>query len=250
MRRRGGWQGRYSRQVLFSLAAPFVVGILTRLGAWATVRHEMPAWELVRLDFKCGSSHMQESGSYQPVAVAEVWFPSSIPEADEFVRTYWQSIHACGGSAFRATYQENYWLDTGATGLAVAAWTLELSQWVTSGLVGGLASALALYVVPKLLALFSTERVSEGPEEVTMDQAREAAIQYMTRDAPGPMTRSGELRELGAVETPEGVYLFHFQVVDSGEAFYVLVGKRANVRAKIRADQDQPPGASRETQAS
>jgi hypothetical protein len=210
----------------------------------------MPAWELVRLDFRCGSSHMQESGSYQPVAIAEVWLPSSMPEASEFVRTYWESIHACGGSAFRARYQENYNLDTGAAGLAIAQWTLELSQWVTSGFVAGVASALALYVVPKLLALFSTERVSKGPEEVTMDQAREAAIQYMTTDALGPMTRSGELRELGAIETPEGVYLFHLQVLESGEAFYVLVGKRANVRAKIRAGQDQRSGPSRETQAS
>lgn len=210
----------------------------------------MSQWELIRLDFKCGSSHMQESGSYQPVAVAEVWLPSSIPGAGEFVRTYWESIHACGGSAFRATYQENYNLDTGAGGLAMAQWTLELSQWVTSGFVGGVASALALYIVPKLLALFSTERVSEGPEEVTMEQARERAIRYMTEGAPGPMTRSGEVRELGAVETPEGVYLFHFQVVESGEAFYVLVGKRAEVRAKVRADQDQPPGASREERAS
>jgi len=211
-------------------------------------------WEVVRLEFKCGSSHMQQSGSYQPIAVAEVWLPSSMPEAGEFVRTYWESIHACGGRAFRARYQENYELDTGATGLAIAQWTLEVSQWVTSGVVGGLASALALHVVPKLLALFSTERTSEGPEEGTIEQAREAALRYMRGDAPsveahGPMTRSGELRELGAVETPEGVYLFQFEVVDSGEAFYVLVGKRANVRAKIRADRNQPVGASGETQA-
>lgn len=194
----------------------------------------MPEWELIRLHFRCGSSPMQDRSSYQSVAFAEVWLPTSMPEAGRLVRTWWESMHTCGGSAFRATYEENYELDTGAGGLAVAQWTLELSQWVTTGLVGGLASALALYVVPKVLALFSTRRTPGRPEEVTMEEAREGALRYIA-EAPGPATPVSELRELGAVETPEGVYVFHFEVADSGEAFYIIVGKRANVRAKVQA---------------